>query len=989
MIQIDLVRLSNLNSLVGDWSIDFQDPEYLENGIFVIGGPTGSGKSTILDAICLALFGRTPRLAKCTQTENEIMSRGTGFCSAEIEFRTESGQYRATWSQSRARKATKGKLQTPEHEIGDARTGHILEDRLKNREECVKTLIGMDFDQFTRTVLLAQGDFDKFLRASANDRSPILERITGTEIYSDISIAVFERQKEEKNRLELLRAELSGVELFSETEEGELNRQRAELNVQIVQIQDQQHVIFSQIEFLEQLEELKKSVHDLSVQLEELTKQEKNFQPELARLTRFERFQKIFPAYKELRELRTQMEVNRETLAEKSRCLRELQLRHEVTTKERDLLKNSWTSVAAEQERERPHFIKARELDVKIAHFSADLRTVEEKLQQATKLYEATDKQIKGLQEQLERQQSVLEMQLPLIQTDSVLPSSTSPSSSSSASSVSSSLSSSSSASSPHFLEESTIDAMKQLTHTVEEDAYEKVQQQLQDLLNRELEQFNQEERLIQDRIVQINEERVFLATVQSLNQHRQELHLNEPCPLCGSLEHPFVTESFPDSAKNEKEWKRIQQRQKQMQSQKHEMETFFREYADHLRSINILQNKINAQTVLLLKSQAEMTDYFEEKTRRKSEMDQYKKERSSILDNRDPDVAERTLQQKIDLARKEYEEKRQQGEHDQLEQVRLNTEIGMIEERIQSDQQILLLEKEPSFARKRQDSGFSSEEDFLASELPDDLLQQLQNRATFFSTERSRINGLLSEKQKNLIEKQEQPIPEQPLEMLRELKLTLTTNLNTFNQKLGEINGRLLTNEQQRKRHLEKLGQIAVQERECRRFSLLNELVGSADGKKFRNFAQGLTFNHLLSHANQQLSLLSPRYRLTRANGPLECDVIDLDQNGEVRSTKNLSGGESFLTSLALALGLAQMVSNNVQTESLFLDEGFGTLDEETLECTISALATLRQSGKRIGIISHVNQLKERIPTQIRLIPLPSGRSRIEGPGVRKETTK
>ncbi|MCK5841402.1 MAG: chromosome segregation protein SMC, partial [Candidatus Sabulitectum sp.] len=161
--------------------------------------------------------------------------------------------------------------------------------------------------------------------------------------------------------------------------------------------------------------------------------------------------------------------------------------------------------------------------------------------------------------------------------------------------------------------------------------------------------------------------------------------------------------------------------------------------------------------------------------------------------------------------------------------------------------------------------------------------------------------------------------------------------------------------------------------------------LIGSADGKKYRNFAQGITFEMMVSHANIQLQKMTDRYLLIRKkDNPLELNVIDNWQAGETRSVRNLSGGESFIVSLSLALGLSKMASRKVRVDSLFLDEGFGTLDEESLETALETLAGLHQGGKLIGIISHVSALKERIRTQISVKKVSGGKSRISGPGCR-----
>ena len=127
----------------------------------------------------------------------------------------------------------------------------------------------------------------------------------------------------------------------------------------------------------------------------------------------------------------------------------------------------------------------------------------------------------------------------------------------------------------------------------------------------------------------------------------------------------------------------------------------------------------------------------------------------------------------------------------------------------------------------------------------------------------------------------------------------------------------------------------------------------------------------------------MTDRYLLIRdEQQPLELNVVDNYQAGEIRSTKNLSGGESFIVSLTLALGLSKMASRKVRVDSLFLDEGFGTLDEEALETALETLSGLQQDGKLIGIISHVSALKERISTQINITPVFGGRSSLSGPG-------
>jgi exonuclease SbcC len=208
-------------------------------------------------------------------------------------------------------------------------------------------------------------------------------------------------------------------------------------------------------------------------------------------------------------------------------------------------------------------------------------------------------------------------------------------------------------------------------------------------------------------------------------------------------------------------------------------------------------------------------------------------------------------------------------------------------------------------------------------------------------------------------------------------------SELKQIRQEIGADAKSLGDNRLQKEKRQSRLHEIEAQKKECLRWQTLRELIGSADGKKFRNFAQGLTFEMMTAHANRQLQKMTDRYLLVRdAVEPLELNVIDNYQAGEVRSTKNLSGGESFIVSLALALGLSRMASRNVRVDSLFLDEGFGTLDDDALETALDTLSELQQDGKLIGVISHVLALKERIGTQITVTPQSGGRSSLSGPG-------
>ena len=195
-----------------------------------------------------------------------------------------------------------------------------------------------------------------------------------------------------------------------------------------------------------------------------------------------------------------------------------------------------------------------------------------------------------------------------------------------------------------------------------------------------------------------------------------------------------------------------------------------------------------------------------------------------------------------------------------------------------------------------------------------------------------------------------------------------------------GVFEERLRNDDDARTRRATSGEELKAAEAEALRWGRLKELIGSADGSKFARFAQSLTLRQLITLANQHLQVLAPRYRLIAADGTeLDLRIVDLYQAGVDRPMESLSGGESFLASLALALGLSELASRHHPIDSLFIDEGFGTLDAETLEIALSALENLRAGGKTIGLISHVELLKERLGTQVRIIRSAAGTSRIE----------
>jgi DNA repair protein SbcC/Rad50 len=246
-MRILTLRLKNLNALKGEWKIDFTQSPFIDNGLFAITGPTGAGKTTLLDAICLALYHQTPRLGPISTSNNDIMTRGTAECLAEVEFDIKGKAYRAFWSMRRARGKVDGNLQSAEVELAEVESGKILAYQVRPKSEEIEKLTGLNFARFTKSMMLSQGDFAAFLNANEADRAELLEELTGTEIYGQISQAVHQQFSDAKQKKKEFAIKLEGVTLLSDEQIAQLEEEQAQTKSQVavsnqtlVQLQKQQ-----------------------------------------------------------------------------------------------------------------------------------------------------------------------------------------------------------------------------------------------------------------------------------------------------------------------------------------------------------------------------------------------------------------------------------------------------------------------------------------------------------------------------------------------------------------------------------------------------------------------------------------------------------------------------------------------------------------------------------------------------------------------------
>lgn len=394
--------------------------------------------------------------------------------------------------------------------------------------------------------------------------------------------------------------------------------------------------------------------------------------------------------------------------------------------------------------------------------------------------------------------------------------------------------------------------------------------------------------------------------------------------------------------------------------------------------------NSLNHQITSLASQQEELAKQIEARTivweAEEKQLQELKEERTALFGDKNPQTERQRLQQQLNKEELLIQQLALQLQEATTE---LATQQGSLNEKKEqlTKNQKLYTEKQEYLVQKSKDIGFESLEDLAQSILDKDEAARLTAIQKKITDNIIQTKHKLEETLTSLEEMQENQVAQEAKAVLEEKYELIQTALKSTLENTGVIKQKLQHHQEQKDRHQELLEAISQQKKEVHRWGKLNELIGSKSGKKFRTFAQSITLNQLIHLANKHLSyFVNGRYFLEKRQGEtLELDIVDTFQANNKRPLNTLSGGESFLASLALALGLSDLASGKARIESLFIDEGFGTLDQETLQFALNALQTLQAKGKTIGIISHIAQLKRAIPAQVQVTKRGGGFSEVK----------
>ena len=949
-MKILAIRLKNLTSIEGMVEVDFTAEPLHSAGIFAISGPTGAGKSTLLDALCLALYDKAPRFATSVESVNladvgdnqinqsdvrNLLRRGTSDGYAEVDFLGIDGRrYRSRWSVRRTRNKISGSLQPQTLEVKELDTEKEFQGTKKELLIQLVELVGLTYEQFTRTVLLAQNDFATFLKSKGAAKAELLEKLTGTGVYSRISQEVYARNKAAQEEVTLIQNRMNVIELMPEEEllalqkEKELSAEKRVTGIKLLAEQNEQLNVVRSLKMQEDL--WKKKQQEEQEEQARLKMLQGALASQEEGLVHFKaQWEAIQPDLKKARQLDVQIQSQQDSYTQSKQMLQSAN--KQVSEQEQKMrmateqLQVSYSSlnrllnhVGIEKalQLEQVEEILRQEAD----KLTAGINTNEERLLRLNSFgYPLLTEEQMKLQKELTRQQNIRQLTETQTKTKAEI----------------------------ERLEKETTDCLKQLT---EQETALKVTQRLY--------------------------ENVRMAVGKDVKALRQQLQEGEACPVCGSTAHPYHQEQEV-------------------------VDTLFRSIEQEYNAAvaNCQQN--NNRSIVLQRdwTHQKMVDgQIGEQLAAlyKAGIDAGNEEQ---IQHRLTELAERILEYRNLYAEWQRSDEEIKKMRAHCEALRENVSLCRLAmQKVSSaKEQLLLLQNTASAEQKRFEviekalnvlrqersqllKGKSADEaEAVVAKREKELNLALEKARKEVEAVHNRLSGLQGEmKQITLAigELQEQYKKIESPEQLPEIiKKQQEENLNT-ERALSTMEARLL---QQAKNKLtvEQIAkELAEKQTIAERWAKLNKLIGSADGAKFKVIAQSYTLNLLLLHANKHLSYLSKRYKLQQVPDTLALQVIDCDMCDEIRTVYSLSGGESFLISLALALGLSSLSSNNLKVESLFIDEGFGSLDAESLRTAMEALEQLQMQGRKIGVISHVQEMSERISVQVQVHKKVNGKS-------------
>ncbi len=926
-MKLEKLIIHNIAS-IEDAQIDFSQSPLSDSSIFLITGKTGSGKTTILDSISLALYGAIPRL-KSTNIEGGVqegdkeirvndprvlMRRNTSECFVNLTFiGNDNKLYQAEWACKRSRSIVEGKLQSKTRQLLNL-SDDLLYVKDKEIDEVIKKIIGLDFEQFLRTVMLSQGEFTRFLNSKDNEKAEILEKLTGIDIYSKIGKKIFELTREKKQNKDILQATLNKFPDLNPQEQIEKQEKLKELS----KTYDIQKQIFDdnskKSQWIDAFQKLEK---DYSTIMEKWQENQKIIQSEV-----FKKNENSIRIWQETINVRHKISRILELKATKQQLLQRL-CRYEeefqrlvcgyrYLKNEKDAKQIELTNLST--------LLSGQKNQQEIAEFLTNLNLLKQCLESEKKNKEKIEKnkeKIEKIKEKISKNK-------------------------------------------------------------------EKISQDLALRLNALKSEYNKAKELYEKQKDSIDKFAINL---------RQTLKIGDICPLClQRIENSLPIEEELYEVVNtlkenyeicEKNYKNLQQEIENLSAQIETNQKIYNQEKEELEKDTSLQDcekqilelrekcgfnseEIEENSIEIAAENArQILKKIDKYNELKREFELLKMEcenAKNIFLNIILQMPEWKKQSKTEVERIDNLQTKLNGFHSDLKTTinklnDCNKETMDLEGAIEA-----FLQENKEYTREKLE---------LINSVAETRIRDIEKEVN----KRKEINISLSANKETLEKNIENHNRNKPKIEAVETKQEIDARLKDLEYSLGEINrqkGALEKDIELSQKNIQEREKLSQEynkaEKEFLKWDKLNSFIGDSLGVKFRKIAQSYVLSNLINSANYHLKTLTDRYKLRVIPGTFVIELEDAYNGFTSRPVTTISGGESFLVSLSLALALSD-IGANLSLDTLFIDEGFGTLSKDVLQTVMQTLSLLHKTtGKKVGIISHVEELQERIPVQIQV---------------------
>lgn len=1176
-MKIKQLEFENINSLSGHWKIDFSDKIFDEFGrLFTISGPTGAGKTTILDAICLALYGKTPRQETINKGRNEVMTWGKTSCYSKVTFESNGRTYVSGWEQSYTRNKKLGDYKRSLFRIEDDGSEKNLGGTRRDSYSEIVKIIGLDFEQFTQAVLLPQGDFARFLSSEAKQRTEILEKLSGGEKYRMIAGKTHEHFKEEEAKLRNLQNELGNIEQMCLKDEdvARIKEELAGKKQELEKLKCEQNKISEQKQWRRNLEKLSNDYSNAKTEYEAAENESNQFEPQRKLLNEARSVVNLLPQFsllKKNRETKTaRMRENENT----ARKLEDLKENAAAAESEKNKAHNFFTAVENEKNEAQPLWEEVLKLDEQVIsskqryeeaasnehnmrrqlqNIQLQIQNVQQKLadlqrreadendyagkfgkdeklvenleawQERAKYLTERKYEIERLQRNIDKyendllavsnekntaqkmrdslseyqklnaadgnlapilpeirievenvrrkskQAADLRSQLDILQEDLRQKQADLDEAKQNYDNANKKLDglyvdelgkisaflrsylkdgdSCPVCGGKYCKDEENAAELKSGVHVLvqhieniqkeKENAAEKLAK-IKECVNDVLWEM-ENNRKLHDEAVEAVRDSVSEIQRKAADFNGINLEVAELCDISQKLDELLQqlegrVKNWNDSEQNLKRtadilteknaaeknlieniaakkdelndktthfendwndfrlvvsaWKNIAETDElepAMQLLKKRKADWLR-HKDNLTSVRQgiaqLQTELSEKNVFHSQCSNDLAEKSRITENARIDNENIYKKRTDLFGNKSLNAEKRKLDDKLKSAKEAKENC--EAKFIQVQRLLTETAAGMTNGIAELKKISEELQKtEADFVQNYKAAGFDSEDGVEnAAKINREALESAENR---IKSRCDKADEALRICRKNLDDENSRALTEKNIEQLDKDFTDYDEAMRNINDEISDFTHKLMSHEENRKIFGEKRKVLEEQKRRYEKWGKMKMLMGTADGETFAQFVQSITLRQLITEANIHLRKITPRYQLTADPAEnLSLYLIDLDLGNEKRSASNLSGGEKFLVSLSLALGISSMASRKIKIDTLFLDEGFGTLDSEALASTVNMLQTQQQeSGKMLGIITHVETLKDEFPLRIEVKKKGQGVSVLEGPGV------